>query len=168
VLRQDGFDLLWGYLGAKAFDDLPLVAHQELREVPADVLVAFVIGVSGFQESVQVTRTVTVHLDLGEHGERGVELGPGKFLDFLIGSGLLATELVAGKGQNAEARLVIVFVQGTQTCVLGSEASFARDVDDQADLALVLGEGNFLAVNGGHLEIVHAGHVVLLEWFVEI
>ncbi len=79
-----------------------------------------------------------------------------------MGAGLLATKLVAGKGKNRETRILVRFVQCTQTCVLGSEASFTRDVDDQADSAFIMGKRNALAGDRGHFEIVHIGHGVLL------
>ena len=168
MFGQGGLNFLWSHRRCESRENLPFLADQELGEIPGDVLVAIFIGVSCFQESVKVARPVAVHLDLGEHGEGHPKLGLGEFLDFFIGSRFLATELVAGKREDAETRLVIFFVQGTQTCVLGSEASFTRDVDHEADLPLVAGKGNVLAVNGGHLEIVHVGHIVLLDWFLEI
>jgi hypothetical protein len=64
-----------------------------------------------------------------------------------VGAGFLAPKLVAGKSQNRESLGFIFFVQCTQTCVLGSEASFARDVDNQANLALVARKRDALARN---------------------
>ena len=79
-----------------------------------------------------------------------------------MGAGLLAPKLIAGESENRKSAGFIFFVQCTQTCVLGSEASFARDVNDQADAAFVARERNALAGDGSHLEIMNAGHGVLL------
>ena len=64
-----------------------------------------------------------------------------------MGAGFLATKLVTGKSQNRETRIFVRFVQCTQTCVLGSEASFTRDVDDQADATFVARERDALTGN---------------------
>ena len=79
-----------------------------------------------------------------------------------MGARLLAPKLVTGKGQNRKTIVLVFFVQCTQTCVLGSEASLTRDVNDQADAAFVARELNALAGDGSHLEIMNAGHGVLL------
>ena len=75
-----------------------------------------------------------------------------------IGAGLLGAELVTGEGENGEALVLVVFVKRTQTCVLRREASFAGDVDDQADLISIRGEAHVLAGDGLHLEVVQVGH----------
>jgi hypothetical protein len=64
----------------------------------------------------------------------------------------LASELVAGEGK--DGHVVVVVVERTQTCVLRREASSARDVDDQADLAPELIEGDLLPGDRGHFELV--------------
>ncbi len=76
----------------------------------------------------------------------------------MVRPGLLGAELVAGECQDLEALGRVLVVKGTQTCVLVGEASATRDVDDQADLALVLGEADGLAGDGFHLELVESGH----------
>ena len=85
-----------------------------------------------------------------------------EFDNFLVGPRFLTSELVTGKGQNRKVVVLVLFVQCTQTCVLGSEASFTRDVDDQANPAFIVGERNALAGDRVHFEIVHTGHGVLL------
>jgi hypothetical protein len=64
----------------------------------------------------------------------------------------LFRELVARESEDGHS--VIVVVKRTQTCVLRSETSITRDVDDQADLALELVEGNLITCYRGHLEVV--------------
>jgi hypothetical protein len=87
-----------------------------------------------------------------EHRERRTVLRRGEFEDLLVGSGFLVGELVARKGEDGD--VVVVIVERTQTCVLRREASKAGDVDDQADLSAELVEGDLLAGDRGHLEIV--------------
>ena len=76
----------------------------------------------------------------------------GKVLDLGVGSGLLISELIAREPEDLEA--IDVFMKRTQTCVLRREASSARDVDDQADLALEPIERHLVARDRGHLEVV--------------
>jgi len=62
--------------------------------------------------------------------------------------------LVAGKSQHRE--IVIVVMERTQTCVLRREASSAGDVDDQTELALESIEGDSVAFDRVHFELVEA------------
>ena len=71
----------------------------------------------------------------------------------------MSSELVTGKTENGEA--IVVLVEGMQTCILGSEASLSRDVDDQADLAFIVGQFYGLPLDRGHLEIVNLRHLNL-------
>jgi hypothetical protein len=87
-----------------------------------------------------------------EHRERDAELRRGELENFGVGSGLLPCELVAGETEDGD--IVVVVVEGTQTCVLRREASSARDVDDQAELAPKLIEGHLLPGDRRHLELV--------------
>jgi hypothetical protein len=91
-----------------------------------------------------------------EHGERDPEPGGRELQDLLVGAGLLVAELVAREGEDGD--VVVVVVEGTQTCVLRGEASSARDVDDQADLVTELVEGDLVTGDRGHLELVERGH----------
>ncbi len=156
MLGQDGFDLLWGHLGAKAFDHLPLVAHQELREVPGDVFVALFVGVARLEELVEVTGAVAVHLDLGEEREADAELRGCELLDLLVAAGLLRAELVAGKTEDRQT--LVVLVKGTQTCVVGSGPSLTGQVDHQAALVPILRRRHRCTVDRLRLEVVEARH----------
>ena len=71
-------------------------------------------------------------------------------------SRLLAAELVAGEAEDGQ--IVVVVVERTQTCVLGCEPSTAGDVDHEAELTPVLLEGDLLAGDRGHLQVVEIGH----------
>ena len=154
-------DLLGRRGGREAGHDLTVPSHEKLREIPGDVLVALFVGIARLEETVEIAGAVAVHFDLGEHWERDIEFGLGKLEYFFVGSWLLPPELVAGKGEDVEPGCFIFFVQGTQTCVLGSESSFTRDVDDEAYLTLVGGKGDVLALDGSHFKIVDARHFLL-------
>ena len=78
--------------------------------------------------------------------------------DLLVRAGLLGTELIARKPENRETARLVALVKCMQTCILGSEASLAREVDHQADLAREARQLHLLAGNRLHLEIVHARH----------
>ena len=77
-------------------------------------------------------------------------------MDLGVGARLLVAELVARNAEDDE--VVVVVVKRTQTCVLRREASSTRDVDDERELALVVGEVDLVARDRGH------GDVVELSW----
>jgi len=91
-----------------------------------------------------------------EHGERHTVVRGGELQDLLVGAGLLVGELVAREAEDGD--VVVVVVERTQTCVLRGEASSARDVDDEADLAAELFERHLIARDRRHLELVKRGH----------
>ena len=147
MLGQLRADVFRRYLWLVALQHLPIAAHQELGEVPGDVRAV------AFQQLVELGRAVPIHLDLGEHREVHAVLGARELEDFLVRAGLLGAELVAGEGQDLEALALVLFVEGTQTCVLGCEASLAGDVDHQAERPLVLREVDVLVGDRVHLEL---------------
>jgi hypothetical protein len=97
---------------------------------------------------------IAVDLDLGEHRERDVVVRGGELEDLVVGAGLLRAELVAGEGEDGEAVRTVGLVERTQTCVLAGEASMAGDIDDEDDLAAVVGEVHLFAGDGPHGEVV--------------
>ena len=156
-MRLHGFrDLLGRSLGGKALEHLPVASNQELGEIPGDVFVPLFVGVTRPEEPVDIARPVSIHLDLRKEGKAGAVLRRGEFQDFRIASRLLSTELVAWETEHTET--IRVFMKGTQTCVLIGKASTTGDVDDQAELALELGEPNGLPRDRDRFEIVKAGH----------
>lgn len=68
----------------------------------------------------------------------------------------MGAELVAGEGQDIE--IIALLLKGTQTCVLGGEASLTGDVDDQRSLVGKLLELHRLAGDGFHFKIEKARH----------
>ena len=162
LLQLDG-NLLWRDGRPPTSQDLSVPADEKLGEVPANVLVALFVRIAALEELVEIASSVPVDLDLGEHREVGVVLGAGEFEDLFVRTGLLGAELVAREAQDVEALVLVLFMKGTQTCVLAGEASTAGEVDYQADRAFVVGEALLLAGNRGHLEIVNACHGLLLS-----
>ncbi len=150
IARQLCRYFLWGDGRGVALEHGSVPSNEELGEVPNYVGVAVLLGMVSLQEVVQRGGTISVDLDLGEHWEGHVIVGRGEFENLGITARLLGAELVAWKAKNSETSVLIVFVKGTQTCVLGSKASGAGDVHDQADLVLVGGEADLLAGDGCH------------------
>lgn len=56
-----------------------------------------------------------------------------------MGARLLGTKLVAGESKDKDLAL---FMQSTQTCVLGGEASLGSEIDDQQCLLAKFRERN--------------------------
>ena len=161
-MRGQGFaDLFRRRLGREALDHLAGAIDEELAEVPGDVLVAIRIRVPVLEEAVEIASAVAVDLDLGEHRELGAVVGTGELEDLRVGPGLLGPELVAGESEDVEAAAVIVFVKGTQTCVLRGKASLGGDVHHQTDLTFEARESDTLPCDGVHFEIVKARHGTL-------
>jgi len=74
----------------------------------------------------------------------------------LIGTWLLSAKLNTGETEYGTP--VGFFLQCTQTCVLGGEASLTGDVNHQANLPFVLFEIQRLAGDRCHFQIVKVRH----------
>lgn len=99
------------------------------------------------QPLVQRVRIVAVDIDLAEDGEGDFLVQGAEVLDLLVGAGLLAAELVAGEADDCEVvgvLLLDLLVDGLEVLVLVGEAALGGGVDDQDDLALVVGQRNFV------------------------
>jgi hypothetical protein len=153
ILGQVRRDFFGRGLGGVSGYDLAGSINEKLFEVPRDRVGVASSGLCVPKPLVQIARAVTVHLDLGKHGERGVVLTGCKRKYFGVGAGFLSSELVARKGQHVEPGCLVVFIKRTQTCVLRGKPSSARDVDDQADLILVPIEANGFPGYGIHREV---------------
>lgn len=100
-----------------------------------------------FQPLVQRVRIVAVDVDLAEDGEGDFLVQGAEVLNLLVGAGLLAAELVAGEADDCEVvgvLLLDLLVDGLEVLVLVGEAALGGGVDDQDDLALVVGQRNFV------------------------
>ena len=87
--------------------------------------------------------------DFGEEWEGDGVFGGAELGDFLIVAGLLTGEVVGGDAEDDEALILVLLVEGLEGGVLGGEAAFAGDVDEQEDFAGVVGKGGGVAVDGG-------------------
>jgi hypothetical protein len=94
-----------------------------------------------------------IDLDLFEQDELRSELALHEVEDFLMGTLLLAEELVAGEGEQLEALVhELVMHLGEQLVVRGGEASLAGHVDDEDCLFGLVGR----EVDEGALDILGA------------
>lgn len=129
-----------------AVDYLAVTADQELLKVPLDPLKTKQTRLLLLQPLIQRVRIVAVDVDLGHDGERRLLLQRAKVLNLLVAAGLLAAELVAGEADDGEVVGVLLLeglVDGLEVLVLVGEAALGRRVDDQDDLALVVGQRDF-------------------------
>ena len=87
-------------------------------------------------------------------------LGSSKVLDLLVSSRFLPSELVAREGEDPELRIFLCQLHQLAVVDVGL-ASSGSHVDDDEDLALVLGQTDSLALNISNFKLMHrAGHVV--------
>lgn len=138
---------LLGFSGASpAVDNLAVTADQELLKVPLDPLKTKQARLLLLQPLIQGVRIVAVDVDLGHDGERRLLIQRAEVLDLLVAAGLLAAELVAGEADDGEVVGVLLLeglVDGLEVLVLVGEAALGSRVDDQDDLALVVGQRDF-------------------------
>lgn len=80
-----------------AGENFAVFANQEFGEIPANVRVAIVTGLSRFKIVVQLTSVAAIHLYLGKHRKVDVVFGLGEFENFFIAAWFLGTKLVTGK-----------------------------------------------------------------------
>ncbi len=145
----------------EAGNHLSFLVNQELSEIPLDVGLLTVVGVSFLQHVVKNMSNgvrhipsvetflllqeleervgiVTVHLDLLEAGEFCAEVQLAELVDAFVGTGSLLSELVAGEIENLEALAVIVLVKSLQLVVLGCETALGSRVDNQQHFVGIL------------------------------
>ena len=148
-----------GRLGVRRvpLDHAAVATDEELREVPLDPVAeqAALLALEPREERVGVG---AVDVDLGEHREGDAVVDLAELLDLGLGAGLLAPELVAGEAEDDEALVAQLLVERLQPLVLGREAARAGGVDDEDDLAGVLGEVALLAGEGRGGEVGEGGH----------
>lgn len=153
--RLDRFDELLVFrqgLGFESGEDLAVFAHDELGEVPLDILL-LVGGVD--EESVEGSRVLALHVDLAEHREAHSIVELTEFGDFFVAPRLLVHELVGGESEHHQTVLLVGFVELFKAIVLTGEAALAGGVHDQKHLAFELRELPFLAVDGRDGEVMN-------------
>ena len=145
--RRDDFLAFREGAGAEHGDDLAVLADEVLLEVPFHVPGDLLTRVGG-QKLVQRADVVALDGDFFEQIKGDVFLGPAKRLDVRVRAGFLVAEVVGREGQDAQAFFVVLLVQRLQTGVRGvGEPSLAGHVDDQKNIAFVLGERHVLPVD---------------------
>ena len=150
-LREGGFDGgddfggVGLHFGIPAVENCAIGPDQEFAEVPFDVTGEF----GFFAGEVGVEGMLLGAFDVDFFGQReGDMVGRGaKFFDLFGGAGFLGTEIVAGHAEDGEAFIFVFFLDGFELFVLGSEAAFGGDVDEEDDFAGVGAEAGRLAVD---------------------
>jgi hypothetical protein len=154
VLRQT----FRGIGGRVAPDHLPVLANQELGEIPLDGLAAQDAGRFGGQPLVQRVGLWAIDVDLGHHRETHTVVELAEAGDLFIAARILRAELVAGKTEHDETLGAPGLMQGFQTGELWREAAGAGGVHDQQCLALVFFQGNGFAAHRLGGEFVDGRH----------
>ena len=76
--------------------------------------------------------------------------------DFRIGTRLLGSKVVCRKCCDAQALILVLCIQRLQLFVLRCQATLARNIDHEDNIALVGAELLLLAIDALHRKIVHA------------
>ena len=105
-------------------------------------------------ELIELDSAEDAMIDFGKHREVRVVFRLSERQNLLVAARFLGAELVAWKSQDSEATAAISLLKGTQTCVLRCESSATGDVDDQAEIVLILGQADRLTGDRVHLDIV--------------
>jgi hypothetical protein len=137
--------------------DRSVASDEELFKVPLDALEAQETGLLLLEPGPERVGAVAVDLGLLHDGEGDAVVDLAEALDLLVGPGLLGAELVAGEAEDDEIVRVLLLDVGPellQAGVLRGEAALGGRVDDEDDLALVIGQGDLLAALCGDVSIV--------------
>ena len=112
---------------------------------------AFAVDVLGLgQLLVERRRLLAVHADLVEHRESDAPRHRA-VLEDVVHLRQLLQELVAREGEHVEAARTVLLLQLLELFVLRRQSAAGRDVDDEQNLPVVVGQCGFLpsaVVNG--------------------
>jgi hypothetical protein len=104
-----GFSDFFGCnLRRESLDHLPVTSNQEFREVPRDVFISVIVGMTRLQKLIDLGGTVTVHFELREHRKRHAVFRGRKLKDLGICPRFLCSELIARKAKDTEAIIVVM------------------------------------------------------------
>jgi hypothetical protein len=149
---QSGFDsareigVIRFDISPKAAEEQAIFAHDKFFKVPLNL--SGEILVVGFgQLGKEGVLIITGDGSFCEEREIDGVFGGAKGFDFAVGTGLLGAEVIGGKGQHREALTGVFFLEGDEGFVLGSGPALGGSIDDEQDLAPMVGEGNFFAIN---------------------
>lgn len=122
--------------------DLPVAADEELFKVPLDAAEAHDAGLLLLEPAEERVGGVAVDVDLLHDGEGDAVVDLAELLDLLGGARLLGAELVAGEAQDFKVLAVFLadrLVERLEAGVLWGEAALGGCIDDEDNLALVVG-----------------------------
>src|SRR5690606_35432530 len=97
-------------LRAETGNDLSVAVGEEFFKIPGDIAVHFRIGVWVGEVAVKGVLVGALYADLGEHRKADVIFEMAKFLDLLLGSRLLAHEIVGREAEYDESLGLILVV----------------------------------------------------------
>ena len=169
------------HCGLKALHHFTLAVDEEFREVPLDVGLRGVCRIalrehpveqlgermlgseSGkacltLQPLVDGVRILAVDLNLGHQGEGDTVIQTAELLYLLVGARLLMAELVAREANDDEALLLLLLIERLQSVVLRREATLRCGVDNEKNLALVVGKVHFLSLVRQGCVIINRTH----------
>ena len=172
------------FCGLETGDHLTFLVDEEFGEVPLDVRLLLVVGISLgkhvvedvgdgvlhipagkafllLQELIERVCIVAVDLDLLETGELCAEVQFAELVNALICARCLLSELVAGEIENLESLGVILLVELLQFIVLRGESAFGCCVDNQQHLVGVLFQRDVLAFSVLDSEVINSSHCML-------
>ena len=87
--------------------------------------------------------------DLGKHREVDAEVGRAELRDFLVGSRLLAREVIGRKAEHDKAALTIVAIKLLKSLILGRQPALRGNVDHQQNLAAIISKCRRFAADRG-------------------
>lgn len=108
MVRQFFRDLCRRRLWIVSSDNIAFTIHQEFREIPGNVFLAFSIRLGRLEHLVQIARVVAVYCYLGEHWEVDIKFAGGEFENLFVGTRFLCAELVARKRKDVETIVLII------------------------------------------------------------
>lgn len=127
--------------GRISFDNMAILINKERSEVPLDSFSAQETGFHFLEPLPERRSIVTVHVNFGQNGEVGVELRARERNYFLLVSGFLACELVAGKAEDGEASVLVpVEESGERGIGIFGQPTLRGDVDEESGVASALVE----------------------------
>ena len=160
-LLEDGLlqGLGLGRAGPAALD-LAVPADEKLLKVPLNHLEAHEAGLLLLEPFEDGVGAVAVDVNLLHDGEADAVVELAELLDLIVGARLLAAKLIAREAQDGKVIRVLlleILVELLEAGVLRGEAALGGRVDDEDDLALVVGKGDLLpALCVSHVKLARA------------
>jgi len=115
----------------------------------------------GFEIGVERELVGAVDIGFLHLGESRIEVHGAELMDFVIRSGGLTAELIAGNIQNLKSLVMVLAVHLLDGRILGGEAAAGGSIDHHDDLALVIRKVQLRSGSGGDGVIVN--HVCFLH-----